>query len=116
MAKSLLIERTNGEHLIVEDIPDDAKVTFSSVNPASPRGWDGYCVRVYTGKDDQLAVFTGVAAFRNLALGVKRRVRKIKASADVKHGPNGRQERTEEDTAYGWESVETTVSDDLDPF
>ena len=112
--RTLLIERDNGEHLMVTDIPADAKVTFSAVNPSQPGFRGGYCVRIYTSKDNQLGVFTGVNAFRDLSLNVKKRSAKIKATMQAESGPNGRSSLDTSKTEYEW--VEVEAAGDGDPF
>lgn len=110
--RTLLIERDNGEHLMVTDIPADAKVTFSAVNPSQPGFRGGYCVRIYTSKDNQLGVFTGVNAFRDLSLNVKKRSAKIRATADKDTGPNGTSAVNTSRTEYQWVEVEAAGDGD----
>lgn len=111
--KALLIERNNGEHLVVEGVPVDAKVTFSGVNPSKP-GYGGHCVRIYTSKENQLGVFTGVLAFRDLSLKVKKRSAKTAASSVTETGPNKQRDRAETTTEYEW--VEVEAAGDGDPW
>lgn len=101
---------------MVTDIPADAKVTFSSVNPSSPGFRGNYCVRIYTSKENQLAVFTDVSAFRDLSLNVRKRAKKVKATSKQRSGPNGHASRDECDVEYEWVDVETTARDEVDPF
>ncbi len=114
--RTLLIERDNGEHLMVTDIPADAKVTFSAVNPSQPGFRGGYCVRIYTSKENQLGAFTGVNAFRDLSLNVKKRSARVKATKEAHSGPNGRTSRDESKVRFEWVEVDAGGDGDGDPF
>lgn len=77
--RTLYVKCVDGER-IIEGIPADAKVTFGKVQPGqNPGGFhnhDSYCLRIYTSRENQLAVFTGVISFRDSTLNVKKRVAK----------------------------------------
>lgn len=72
--RTLLVKMTDGTQKKVSGIPDNAKVTFSKVNPGADRGYgDPYALRIYTTQSNQLAVFLGVTEFRDLSLTVESR-------------------------------------------
>lgn len=74
--KKYLIKQDRDEFVI--EIPENWKVTFASVNPASngPLGRDGYCVRVYEMPGSKLrAVFDSARSLRDLSIPLARKVK-----------------------------------------
>lgn len=104
--RTLLIERANGNFTKVENIPPDAKVTFGGVNPTAQGYNKSYCLRVYTSKDNQLAVFTDVVAFRDSTLKIMERKIKRNSTSGSEFGPNGGLLRVEAVSSAEWEEVE----------
>jgi hypothetical protein len=104
--KEILIFKNDGKQILVKNVPVDAKVTFSHVNPAGAGGWNGYCVRIYKTESQQLAVFTGVESFRDLSLKVFERKIETELEASAWDGPNGRREKTDRKTTAEWEEME----------
>lgn len=76
-----MITYSRGNTEIVENVPDNAKITFGKITPGSERS--EYGVRIYTTQQNQLAVFANAVSFRDLSLVVKRRQvrREIKPGA-----------------------------------
>lgn len=104
--RTLLVEYASGKKQKIA-IPGDAKVTFSAVNPSSPGHYgNGYCVRIYKAKENQLAVLTGVTAFRDLSLKVQEQVTKSKTRTTAVVAADGRREETEYDESREWTTVE----------
>lgn len=62
-------------------IPADAKVTFAGTNPSHPAG-SVATLRIYESANAQLAVFTNVVEFRDLALPLERLV--VETEVDTK--------------------------------
>jgi hypothetical protein len=77
MPRTLLVL---GEKTFKIVVPDDAKITFGPFSPPSPKGqWDDGAkkgtLRIYQGtKENVVAVFSGVTAFRDLSLGYSEEV------------------------------------------
>ena len=104
--RRILVETNTGQY-ILENVPANAKVTFSKVNPASERSFDNsYCLRVYTSESNQLAVMTGVISFRDLSIGLKARKVTFEGEERVVTGPDGRNRYVTEGTEYEWVQVE----------
>jgi hypothetical protein len=105
-SRRILIYMDNGERVLVENIPANAKVTFSKVNPAGP-GFNSIpnAVRIYTVESNQLAVFTGVRSFRDLSLTVKEQTAQRKLRENAVTGPNGGYSDSQYETEYTWEEV-----------
>lgn len=92
-------DKIDGDFLV--DIPSDARVTFGYFNPAvsgaPTRGFGGYsdqagpgsqtmkttALRIYQGKENQIAVFLGVSGFRDSSLKVTRLTQKVTISTNV---------------------------------
>lgn len=103
MSRILLVEfdgrhgHLRGTHRIT--IPDSAKVTFSGVNPSSGPHSEK-ALRIYEGRDRQLACFVGVASFRDLSsVKVERQRRDIKVSHEEESKRGGK--RTEHAVQFG---------------
>lgn len=86
MPRTLRVYDNDGDFVI--EIPDDAKVTFGYFNPGKPEGDDfsnrrrgqderKTALRIYTNKDNQLAVFLGVKGFRDESLKLTRFKQKV---------------------------------------
>src|SRR5690606_27107726 len=88
--RSIKVFMSDGTVKVVKGIPGDAKITFGRVNPSDQR-WNGndYCLRIYTSRENQLAVFTGVAEFRDLALTVERQVVNTESEVSVTETAKG---------------------------
>lgn len=104
--KELLIVHTDGRKVLVKNVPEDAKVTFSTVNPAADRTFrPGYCVRIYKTENHQLGVFTNVESFRDLSLKVfEQAVREVHES-ETERGPNKKTAKVESAVVSAWEEV-----------
>lgn len=66
---------TDSDGMFTVEIPEDAKITFGPpvpfVGDTNQRNYDGYALRIYRGsKENLLAVFPRVRAFRDLSLTV----------------------------------------------
>lgn len=70
-----LIKQHRDEFVI--EVPENWKVTFASVNPASQMaGRDGHCVRVYEMPGSKLrAVFDSAVSLRDLSIPLARKVK-----------------------------------------
>lgn len=80
--RSLLVKLQDGTQKKIHGIPAAAKVTFGRVQPGEDRfGRGGYALRIYTTQNNQLAVFTDVAEFRDLSLSVETRVVETKGKS-----------------------------------
>ncbi len=108
--REILVHFWDDSEQIIGNIPDDAKVTFGRVNPAmvneamyaQPKG-QGYCLRIYQKGDAQLAVFTRVSWFRDLALSVKTKKTKSSLAAHSKSDSKGFSQSQQSETSYEWE-------------
>jgi hypothetical protein len=79
--RTLLVEDKNGKFKVT--IPAGAKVTFGALHGSSDKfHQSGNVLRIYETKERQIAVFTNVIAFRDLALPIERMVAKM---PDGKH-------------------------------
>lgn len=105
--RTILVERTAGRYQRIEGIPKDAKITFSSVNPAAGRGFthEGYCLRIYTSRENQLAVVTDVVSFRDLDLRFYDRKVKTEGDTITVRGPNGETHQEYLGKSYEWEEL-----------
>lgn len=99
--RSILIQRTSGQQQIVRGIPATAKLTYGPVNPGK-QGYGANCLRIYTVGNNQLAVFTDVAWFRDLSLTVQTRKKSEKQLREAENGPKGKFVQTETEETYEW--------------
>lgn len=112
MARSIIVD-TNEGAILVEGIPDDAKITYGPMTPGS-KSYQGNerTLRIYTSNTNQLAVFVGVSAFRDLSLTVKKRKVTSESSSKQIEGPDGRLHDVTSATAWEW--VEDTGDEPVD--
>lgn len=99
--RSVLVQRTNGQQQIVGGIPATAKLTYGPVNPGK-QGYGANCLRIYTAGNNQLAVFTDVAWFRDMSLNVRSRKKSEKQSREAEHGPAGAKVASHTEESYEW--------------
>lgn len=105
-SRTLLVKMSDGTQKRVSGIPENAKVTFSKVNPGSERGFgDPYALRIYTTQSNQLAVFVGVTEFRDLSLAVESRSLTKKTKAKSVHDGDGNVVESQDqfEAEYAWE-------------
>lgn len=70
--REILVYLKGGKRRRVADIPADAKITFGPVSPGRAADFNAQnALRIYTSKENQLAVFVGVEEFRDLTLTVR---------------------------------------------
>jgi len=109
MSRSIIVDTVEGP-VLVEGIPDDAKITFGPMTPGSKNSYDyAKVLRIYTSVSNQLAVFVGVTAFRDLSLTIKKRKVTSKGKAKRIKGPDGSMSSVYENETYEW------VEDDSGP-
>lgn len=99
--RSILIQRSGGHQQIVRGIPATAKLTYGPVNPGK-QGYGANCLRIYTAGNNQLAVFTDVAWFRDMSLTVQTRKRSEKQNREAEHGPAGSKVATQTEEKFEW--------------
>jgi hypothetical protein len=99
--RSILIQRSSGQQQIVRGIPATAKLTYGPVNPGK-QGYGANCLRIYTVGNNQLAVFTDVAWFRDLSLTVQTRKKSEKQERQAERGPAGAKVKTATEESYEW--------------
>lgn len=104
MSRSVIVE-TNEGPVLVEGIPDDAKITYGPMTPGS-KSYQGNerTLRIYTSNTNQLAVFVGVSAFRDLSLTIKKRKITSRGGTHSVVGPDGTSHNVT--SASTWEWVE----------
>lgn len=102
--RAILVKLDNGETKIVRNVPASAKITFGTVHAGAEKGFHGrgYALRIYTTQNNQLAVFTNVAEFRDLALTVEKRVKNVDSKHAVKHDKHGRTYEAGEQVEYSF--------------
>lgn len=87
-----MIEFTNGKQKRIS-IPGEWKITFGPLAPGSKgyenNGEKGLCLRLYENKDQQRAVFTKVASFRDMSIHVEERVVHRRNERAQRETPNG---------------------------
>lgn len=102
MSRSVLVDTLEGP-VIVEGIPDDAKITFGPMTPGSKSSY-GYekTLRIYTSTTNQLAVFVGVTSFRDLSLTIKKRKVTNEGETVQVQGPDGRYSNVVQNQTWEW--------------
>lgn len=102
-----LIELTNGKRKRVT-VPASWKVTFGPIAPGSKgyenNGEKGLCLRLYENKDQQRAVFTKVASFRDMGIHVEERVVHRRNERAQRETPNGVKDFTVQAEYAEWRS------------
>lgn len=87
-----LLEFKNGKQKRIT-VPSSWKVTFGPLAPGSKgyenNGEKGLCLRLYENKDQQRAVFTGIASFRDTSFSVEERVVHRRNERAQRETPNG---------------------------
>lgn len=68
--RKIMILLRDGRKRIVSGIPANAKITYGPVSPGR-MGDSNYALRIYTSQQNQLAVFTEVQEFQDLALTIE---------------------------------------------
>lgn len=87
--RSIIIEHSDGSETRVDEIPNNAKITYGPVQPGR-HGYGDNILRVYTSQSNQLAVFRNVVSFRDLSLTVStREVTTVDARTETRD-PSGR--------------------------
>lgn len=112
-SRSILVERSGGKDMIVEDIPGDAKITFGALHPGTKDGTGygraGSVLRIYQGSatgGNQLMVITDVVSFRDLSLKIKQKKITVKDKSKAQRGPDGTFRATENETTTEWVDVD----------
>lgn len=103
--RSILVYRRNSEPLIVSGIPDNAKITFGALQPGKDSYDRSTALRVYTTANNQLAVFTDVASFRDLSLTIQERKVTKASEGRSEVGPDGEVRESQSETTYEWVEV-----------
>lgn len=102
MSRSVIVD-TNEGPILVEGIPDDAKITYGPMTPGS-KSYQGNerTLRIYTSQTNQLAVFVGVTSFRDLSLTISRRQVTNSGETTSVQGPDGKFYQATADETYEW--------------
>lgn len=110
-----MVVDTNTGPVLVEGIPDEAKITYGPMTPGSKSSYGNErTLRIYTSTSNQLAVFVGVTAFRDLSLKVSRR--KVTNSGETMsvQGPDGKFYQSTADETYEWVEEANPYGDEED--
>ena len=103
--RSILVNRSHGDPLIIEDIPANARITFGPVTPGGKSYDNPNALRIYTTANNQLAVVLNVTDFRDLSLGVKQRKTTKKVREDAERGPDGEFRKSDYEETHEWVEV-----------
>lgn len=105
--REILVYLSNGQKMLVGDIPANAKITFGKLQPGERDFHSGgNALRIYTTTNNQLAVFCGVSSFRDLSLTVKEQKISRKLKSNAVTGPNGQHRDEDYDEVVTWETVQ----------
>ncbi len=103
--KQLII--TTSRRVYRVEIPCEAKVTFGPVVPASGKrsyGEDGggTALRIYNGKENQMAVFRDVVSFFDTSLPIDELVVEIDGKTEFSKGKDHEWEKSESNRIEKW--------------
>lgn len=105
--RTILVYLNGGKKVRVGNIPSNAKVTYGPVAPGTrDYGGGGNALRIYTSQNNQLAVFVGVASFRDESLTVQTQKESRVASEESETGPKGAKSKRESEVTFEWENEE----------
>lgn len=104
--RTILVIMNGNKRRKVSNIPSDAKITYAPVQPGSRDYNTGNALRIYTSKENQLAVFTNVQEFRDLTLKVQEQTEKVKAKRKSETNSDGSILEVEETVELEWEDVD----------
>jgi hypothetical protein len=109
--RTLYVEDKKGAFKIT--IPATSKVTFGKLHGNTDKAnyGDGNCLRIYEAENRQLAVFTNVIMFRDVALPIQRQV--LTTANGTRINPNVKTQLKEE---VGVDVQESWVEVDADPM
>lgn len=70
--RSIIVSLHSGEDILLEGLPDNAKITFGPLVPGAKYHQPHNSLRIYTATNNQLCVVPNVVAFRDLAITIRK--------------------------------------------